>query len=100
MNIKFDNSGFKKALKKLEQKANSISGSYDLDELLDSSFMTKYTNLESIDEFFQLINVTSIEEYKALSEGQLDNAVREISSFSSYQEMLNTAAQELIIKNW
>lgn len=100
MNIKFDDSGFKKALKKLEQKANSISGSYDLNELLDSSFMTKYTNLESIDDFFQLINVTSIEEYKALSEGQLDNAVREISSFSSYQEMLNTAAQELIIKNW
>ena len=88
MDIKFD-------FKELEKKLENLSGNVPLDELLNSSFMRKYTQFQNAQEFvyassFDFSNIESID-----SNG-LDKFVTAHTKFSSWQEMLNHAGAEWI----
>ena len=100
MKIKFDTSGLKKLQREIERKAKSLSGSYDINELCNNAFMSKHTNLNSINQLFDMVNVRSKADYDALPQEDLDQAVRKISTFTSYQDMLNKASEELIARKW
>lgn len=88
MDIKFD-------FKELEKKLENLSGNVPLDELLNSSFMRKYTQFQNAQEFvdsssFDFSNIESIDS------NDLDKFVSAHSKFSSWQEMLNQAGVEWI----
>ena len=88
MDIKFD-------FKELEKKLENLSGNVPLDELLNSSFMRKYTQFQNAQEFvdsrsFDFSNIESIDS------NDLDKFVSANTKFSSWQEMLNHAGAEWI----
>lgn len=84
-----------KATKKLE-RTKSIS----FDKLFTSSFMRKYTNFSSFDEFLDAGNfeVNSQEDFEAIPDDEMDQLVRDTTKFSSWEEMLTTATELYVVK--
>ena len=92
MKIKFD-------FKELDKKLESLSGNVPLDELLNSNFMRKYTQFQTVQEFadtssFDFSNIESI------NSNDLDKFVSAHTKFTSWQELLNHAAAEWIQKQF
>ncbi|WPS88616.1 hypothetical protein SMD22_06590 [Brevibacillus halotolerans] len=90
-----------KELKGLQEKVDNLSSEpATFDELFSKSFMEKYTNSKSFDEFLILggFEVTSQEDFENIDESALDAHVSENSQFDSWQLMLNKATEEYISK--
>ncbi len=84
-----------KAAKKLQgQKTISF------DELFTFSFMTKYTQYESFDEFLKAggFEVNSQEDFEAIPDADMDTYVSKMTSFRSWQNMLDKATEQYISK--
>lgn len=80
-------------LKQLKQK-ESLEEIVTFGKLFPSDFMEKYTDFESIDDFFHQSNwdVRSYEDFSKIPESELNEYIQNNSDFSTWQEMLNKAA--------
>ena len=83
MDINFD-------FKELDKKLDSLSGNVPLDELLNSSFMRKYTQFQTAQEFADSSSF-DFSDIESIDSNDLDKYVSAHSKFSSWQEMLNQA---------
>lgn len=98
-------SGFdklEKKLKKMEQSAKELDGEHEVafSDLFTKSFMNKYTNFSTFDDFLTAggFDVNSKEDFEAIPDDDMDNHVSDTTKFSSWQEMLNEAAEEYTLK--
>ena len=89
-----------KKLSKLTDNAKELekTSSIPLENLLTSTFLKKYTSLDSLELFIKDSPFTDINfsNFENISELELDNYVRTISSFSTWSEFINTACSEYI----
>ena len=71
-----------------------------IDVLFASTFMLKHTNFSSFDDFLTAGNFTvnSQEDFEAIPDADMDNHVRNTTKFSSWEDMLTTAAKEHTLK--
>ena len=96
------NKGFNelgKQLKKMAKSAKSMEGThrYSFDELFPLEFMSKYTRCTNIDEFVDNCGypANNNKEFEAIPEKELNEYVRKVTNFSSWNEMFDTASEEL-----
>lgn len=89
-----------KKLSKLTDNAKELekTSSIPLEDLLTSTFLKKYTSLDSLELFIKDSPFTdvSFSNFENISEIELDNYVRTISSFSTWSEFINTACSEYV----
>ncbi len=102
---KFKMEGFdelKKQLKKMERAAKELEkgNSVSFDVLFNQSFMSKYTQFNSFEEFLSAGNfkVESQEDFEAIPDEDMDIHVSKTTQFNSWEEMLNTATSEYVAK--
>ena len=90
----------KKALDKLVKNAEAIDGVNEItfDELFNAGFMKKHTRFSSIYELFLVggISVNSADDLNASLGDEFDQYIRQVTSFSSWNEMLKTASLEWV----
>lgn len=99
MSISF-NSNFDKFERDLERKAQAASGNVSFNELFTVEFMSKYTNFETVDGLVNAYDsdITN-ETFQESLTPKFDCFIAENSQFSSWQEMLNKAGEEYLVKN-
>lgn len=95
---KSDWSGFDK----LQRRLKKLDGTHNvsLDKLFSNSFMRRYTQHATIDEFFDAggFEFEKEEEFENIPEQQLNVQVQATTHFSSWQEMLNKAGEDWMAK--
>lgn len=95
------------SLKKLSNKLSNLTkhakelekiNSIPYEDLLTSAFLKKYTSLDSLELFIEDSPFTDINfsNFENISELELDNYVRTISSFSTWSEFIKTACSEYV----
>ena len=91
--------GFGNLSKKLNQLANNARAlgdtrSASLTDILTPQFMSNHTRFHTAKEFFEAsgFKVDSQADFEAIPEDQIDAFVRSSTSFTSWRELLNTAA--------
>ena len=93
---------FQKKLKPMERVANGVGNTHSVsfDELFKNSFMRKYTNFSSFDEFLQAGNFTvnSQKDFEAIPDDEMDSHVSKTTKFSSWEDMLGEAGKEYTLK--
>lgn len=74
------------------------TSSIPLEDLLTSTFLKKYTSLDSLELFIKDSPFTDINfsNFENISELELDNYVRTISSFNTWSEFINTSCSEYV----
>ena len=89
-----------KKLSKLTDNAKELekTSSIPLENLLTSTFLKKYTSLDSLELFIKDSPFTDINfsNFENISELELDNYVRTISSFSTWSDFIKTACSEYV----
>ncbi|MCM3743229.1 hypothetical protein M3193_03660 [Sporosarcina luteola] len=101
MGFKFD--GMKELqnqLKKVEKQArDAVSGEISLGELFTDDFMQKNTNAKSIEEFLNESPMAGkeVETVEAMSTPEMDEYVKAQTEFSSWQEILQEAADSYAV---
>lgn len=89
-----------KKLSKLTDNAKELekTSSIPLEDLLTSAFLKKYTSLDSLELFIKDSPFTdvSFSNFENISEIELDNYVRTISSFSTWSDFIKTACSEYV----
>lgn len=82
------------------QIENEVNEEVSLGELFDRGFLEKNSEFETLNEFFKFhdILVTTLEDFEALKTEVLDEAVKLSTSFNSWDEMLQEAEEERIMK--
>jgi len=90
----------KKRLDKLIKNAEAIDGvnKITFDELFNTDFMKKHTRFSSIDELLRAgsISVNSPDDLNAILGDEFDQYIRQVTSFSSWNETLKTASLEWV----
>ena len=93
--------GFDKIQKKLRQMkkaAKELDGTHSVsfEDLFTTPFMKKYTQFQSIEEFFSSssFNVTSQEDFEVIPEEDMDAYVASNTNFETWENMLSKAAEE------
>lgn len=85
-------------LEQKAQKAKSLEGTCELPlpELLNRKFMMQHTSFDNIDDFLQSagINPQDPASLNEFPEDQLDTFVRKHTTFSSWETMCDTAAED------
>lgn len=91
-----------KKLKKMEKATKELDGQHQVafDDMFAKSFMLKYTNFSTFDEFLTAGNfvVNSQEDFEAIPDTDIDAHVSKTTKFSSWDKMLNKAGEEYTIK--
>jgi len=103
MSVKFKGfDQFNKELKKLEKKTKELKkgASVSFNELFNDRFMSKYTDFNNIDEFFDNspFTVETNEDFDKIDEHELNEYVRNNSRFSDWADMQGTAGEEWTVK--
>lgn len=103
--MKFEMKGFdklEKKLNKIQHNVNQINGNNEIPfkDLFNSTFMTRYTEFDTINSFFQNSSFTieSENDLEAIPSNELDTYVSNYTSFNSWKDMLNQASKEWISK--
>lgn len=100
MGVHFDDSGFRKVKKNLEEIKNLES--IPITKLFTSSFMKKHTDVNSFEEFILKSDLVDPDKpitqkvFEAIPDKEMDEYVTKQTSFSSWEEMLGTATTENI----
>jgi len=85
-------------LKELAENAEELDGKNEvpLIELFNPSFIRKYTDFESLEEFFEesTWTVESEEDLEEIPDGPFNEYVDEHTVFSDQDEMINKAGEE------
>lgn len=85
-------------LKSLSRKLESLSGRHrvPLQGLCPPQFMVRYTSFRTIDEMIEAsgYKVESREDFAAIPDEEWDRVVAKNTRFSTWKEMLNTAAKD------
>lgn len=91
-----------KELKKLSKNAKRLHGEHKIsfEELFTKSFMEKYTKYSSFDELLKAGNfiVNSEEDFLAIPDDIFDSHIKSVTTFSSWQDMLDKATELWIEK--
>lgn len=89
-------------LKRIQQGAKELekTTSIPFEELFHSSFMKKYSQFSSFEEFLDAGNfkVESQEDFEAIPDADMDDHVTKTTKFSDWQTMLDTAVSEYVAK--
>lgn len=87
----------KKQLKNLAEKA---SGKVKFEDLFNEEFMKLNTEFKTIDGLFQYckLDIKTQKDYDNIKEDVLDKAVKEKTKFRNWNEMLEKAGKEQVIK--
>ena len=89
-----------KKLSKLTDNSKELekTSSIPFENLLTSTFLKKYTSLDSLELFIKDSPFTDINfsNFENISELELDNYVRTISSFSTWSDFIKTACSEYV----
>jgi len=89
-----------KQLKQIETNAKKLEKTKTIafDDLFISSFMRKYTNFSTFDEFLKAGNfiVNTQEDFEAIPDHEMDVHVSKTTSFSSWENMLNKATEDYV----
>lgn len=74
--------------------------SYSFDDLFPNSFMRKYTQHSTFDEFLKNCGypVNTQEQFDAIPANALDNYVKKTTSFSSWEDMQQVALNALFLR--
>ncbi|MDT2597112.1 hypothetical protein P7D52_13360 [Enterococcus dongliensis] len=103
MSIEF--SGFddiKNRLDKMSKAAQELDGEQEvpMSELLTDPFISKNSNFQNVDEFFENsgFDMNTEEEFAAIPDDAMDTYVAENSTFESWNDMLSSATQEYVAK--
>lgn len=93
--------GFDEVTRKLDdlvEKASSIDGTQNvpLSELLTPEFLAKHTHFASEDQLFEAsgFKVETAEDFERIPDDEWDAFISESTPFSTWTEMLSTAATE------
>jgi hypothetical protein len=96
--IKSDWSG----LDKLERKLKKLDGTHDVpyNELFNATFMYRYTQHSTIDEFFNAggFEFETKEKFEEIPEEELDKFVQAATKFNTWQEMTIKAGERWVAK--
>lgn len=95
MSFKFEVTGLDKLQKELEnqvKKIEELGGNVPFVELFPETFMTTYTNFKNIQDFVDKSGF-DFENMETINATELDNFVREHTSFPNWEEMKNQAAE-------
>ena len=96
------NQDWSTGIKKLEQKLNKldVTHSVSYDELFNASFMSRYTQHSTIDEFFEAggFEFETEEEFENIPEEDVDKHVQAVTKFNTWQEMINKAGEHWAAK--
>lgn len=89
MNIKLNLSG----LERLKRNAQAFNGTHQvkLTELLNPAFMKRHSAYSSISDLLTHLDV-SAEALAAMADAEKDNLARRGTKFSSWKELINSAA--------
>lgn len=104
MRIDADFGDFQRALDDLQRKIEKAKSMHDqnvpLTELLDPAFMLKYTQFSSIEDMLEQggFSADSQEAFERIPQEQLDEFTAAHTNFASWAEMLQTAAQEWVLR--
>ncbi len=89
-------------LDKLERKLKKLDGTHNVsyDELFNTSFMNRYTQHSTIDEFFDTggFEFETEEEFEKIPEEELDKYVQYVTKFNTWQEMMTKAGEHWAAK--
>lgn len=84
-------------LEELSKKAQGLDGKNDvpLDELFPYGFMRRYTDFNSIDEFFEVgpWTVESEDDLEEIPEDEMDEYVDDHTRFPNWEQMIGTARE-------
>jgi hypothetical protein len=99
--MKSDFSGIKKLQRDMEKASKELE-KIDFSKLFTKSFMLKYTNLLSFDEFLTAssFEIESKEDFEAIPDIEFDFYVNSCTKFATWQDMLDTATQEHITRTF
>jgi hypothetical protein len=83
----------KRLLKDVEKKAKKASGAVSISELLNQEFMQANTKFKNLDEFFEKspFEIENQADLKQVNEKELDQYVKDVTAFTSWEEMLSKA---------
>lgn len=84
-----------KQLKKIGDKVKEeIDGKVELKDLLSDDFLEKYTDFTSFEDLFESlpIKIESQEELNNLDETKVNPIIKEKTKFSTWSELMQTAA--------
>lgn len=103
MSFKIDGlDDLQKELFKIQKNIKEVSNkkTLSLSELFTTSFMSKYTNFSTFDNFLKAGNFTvnSQEDFEAIPDEEMDIHVGTLTSFSSWEDMLEKATEEYLVK--
>ena len=86
----------KNHLSKIENNVSNLSKTDNLsfDELFTSDFMSKHTNCKSFDEFLSASGFT--QSFEDIPDDDWDSYVSQHSSFTSWEEMMDTAVEQYV----
>lgn len=90
-----------KELNKLEEKFRNADGEHQVPiiELLNSSFMNKYTNLDTAQDFVDGCEDVCESEFSEIDENDenFTDFIKENTNFNSWSEMLKTASKGWVV---
>ncbi|QDH23465.1 hypothetical protein [Saccharibacillus brassicae] len=94
------NNNLEKQLKAFGKKVAATSGPVSMGVLFNDDFISRKTDFENSESFFQAVpvNLDSEEEYAKFDESELDTFIAEHSKFNSWKEFMQSAATEQVIK--
>lgn len=89
-------------LDKTAKAAQELDGEHEVsfEELFTKSFMRKYTDFSTFDEFLEAGNFTvnSQEDFENIPDADLDAHVSKTTKFSSWEDMFDEAGEVYTIK--
>lgn len=93
---------FQKQIDKFSKNIKEIDGSHNvpLEELLNESFMHKYTQFSNLSELIEKssFEVNSVEAFKAIPDNDWDQYISSVSNFQNWSTMLNKATEFWALK--
>lgn len=92
----------KRKLDRLSKNTQALSGSHDIpaSELFPPTFMRLYTKVPSFEALFEAggFKVESQDDFEGIPDAEWENVIRSYTSFSSWHEMQEKAAEEYFMR--
>lgn len=91
-----------KHLEKLAKNAQELDGEHvvPFEELFPSEFLKEYTSVSTVQQLMNEsgLNISNQEDFNNIPDEEWDEYIRKVTSFSDWQDMLDTAVKEYTIR--